>query len=414
MVALGQTITIVNKSGKVVKTSKHLVNVWNEAKSAYNERKAEIKALRRDEADSKDRDRKARSRMAALTIEDDVESRSSSRRGSRSKRIDGPETSKPRTERPIVERGYTDSFYANDTQVARRSPRPSPLRHDSHGSFRTSEPRAGELTRRHTTDLQLHHHRPTTPTRSVSLDDIDMNLAYGELPPPLPERNYDTEVELRSKMTSLQTLLDECNCFQHSVTAIIDNLQKNPDALAAVALTLGEISTLASKMAPGALMIIIAILASPQFAIAVGVGVGVTVIAFGGYKIIKKIKAKKEAKLLEDGHMAYPAIEAGEPESPMDELREIDHIELWRRGIADADLDSAAGTSVEGEFVTPVATRTLIEEGKLTEADFKSTTSGKEKKRRKKSSKSSESGSKVKVKTKKEPSLLKQLFTKSA
>ncbi|KAK4957909.1 hypothetical protein LTR10_004332 [Elasticomyces elasticus] len=424
MVALGQTITIVNKSGKVVKTSKHLVNVWNEAKSAYNERKAEIKALRRDEADSKDRDRKARSRMAALTIEDDVDSRSSSRQGSRSKRTDGPQTSKPRTERPIVERGYTDSFYANDTQVARRSPRPSPLRHDSHGSFRTSEPRAGELTRRHTTDLQLHHHRPTTPTRSASLDDIDMNLAYGELPPPLPERNYDTEVELRSKMTSLQTLLDECNCFQHSVTAIIDNLQKNPDALAAVALTLGEISTLASKMAPGALMsmkgsfpVIIAILASPQFAIAVGVGVGVTVIAFGGYKIIKKIKAKKEAKLLEDGHLAYPAIEANEPESPMDELREIDHIELWRRGIADADLDSAAGTSVEGEFVTPIATRTLIEEGKLTEADFKSTTSGKEKKRRKKSSKSSESGSKsskVKVKVKKEPSLLKQLFTKSA
>ncbi|TKA83007.1 hypothetical protein B0A55_00842 [Friedmanniomyces simplex] len=440
MVALGQTITIVNKSGKIVKSSKHLVNVWNEAKSAYNERKAEIKALRKDEAQSKDRELKARKRLEVLTLEDDGESRASSRQSSRSRRDDGPQTSKPRTERPLVERGYTDSFYADDSQVARRSPRPSPLRHDSHGSFRTTEPRAGELTRRHTTDLQLHHQRPATPTRSASLDDIDMDLAYGELPPPLPERKYDTEVELRSKMSGLQTLLDECNCFQHSVTAIIDNLQKNPDALAAVALTLGEISTLASKMAPGALMsmkgafpVIVAILASPEFAIAVGVGVGVTIIALGGYKIIKKIKAKKEARLLENGELGYPpAIEASEPESPMEELREIDRIELWRRGIADvgdgaAGEGSAVGTSVEGEFITPAATRTLIEEGRLTEADLKSTVGGKEeKKRRRKGVKTAAAGSeqgsknssggksKVKVKAKKEGSLLKQLFTKSA
>ncbi|KAK0362292.1 hypothetical protein LTR91_019629 [Friedmanniomyces endolithicus] len=430
MAALAQTVMVVNRSGKVVKSSKHLVNVWNDAKSAYNERKAEIMATRHDESGSKHRERKARQRLEVLTLEDDEDSRANSRQSSRSRRGGEGSHLKRRTERSHVEREYADSVYDNDTQAARRSPRPSPLRHDSHGSFRSADPRAGELTRRHTTDLQAPHQRPASSVRSASLDDIDMNLAYGELPPPLPARKYDTEVELRSKMSGLQALLDQCNCVQHSVTAIIENLQKNPDALAAVALTLGEISTLASKLAPGALMsmkgafpAIIAILASPEFAIAVGVGVGVTIIAFGGYKIIKKIKAKKEARMLENGELAYPAaIETNEPESQMDELREINHVERWRRGIADvggAD-GSVAGTSVEGEFVTPVATRALIEDGKLTEADFKST-DGKEKRRRKKGSKTaSEAGSqssvksKVKVAAKKETSMLKQLFTKSA
>ena len=72
--------------------------------------------------------------------------------------------------------------------------------------------------------------------------------------------------------------------------------------MAAVALTLAEISNLVTKMAPGALMAVktsaptvFAILAAPEFLIAVGVGVGLTVVAFGGYKIIKKIKAEEEA-----------------------------------------------------------------------------------------------------------------------
>ncbi|KAK0841337.1 hypothetical protein LTR03_009997 [Friedmanniomyces endolithicus] len=426
MAALAQTVMVVNRSGKVVKSSKHLVNVWNDAKSAYNERKAEIMATRHDESGSKNRERKARQRLEVLTLEDDGDSRADSRQSSRSRRGGEGSHLKRRTERAHVEREYADSVYDNDTQVARRSPRPSPLRHDSHGSFRSVDPRAGELTRRHTTDLQNPHQRPASSVRSASLDDIDMNLAYGELPPPLPARKYDTEVELRSKMSGLQALLDQCNCVQHSVTAIIDNLQKNPDALAAVALTLGEISTLASKLAPGALMSMKGAfpLSSPYLrALNSRSRSGWAWVLRLLRLIIKKIKAKKEARMLENGEMAYPAaIEGDEPESQMDELREINHVERWRRGIADvggAD-GSVAGTSVEGEFVTPVATRALIEDGKLTEADFKST-DGKEKRRRKKGSKTaSEVGSqssvksKVKVAAKKETSMLKQLFTKSA
>jgi hypothetical protein len=260
--------------------------------------------------------------------------------------------------------------------------------------------------------------RPKT-TRRASADDIDMDLAYGELPPPLPERNYDTEIELRQKMTGLQKMLDEANCVQHSVIAMIDNLQKNPDALAAVALTLAEISNIATKLAPGALAsmqgsfpAIVALLASPQFAIAAGVGVGVTIIAFGGYKIVKKIKAKKEAEagMLLEGN-AYPADEPGTPESEMDSLRELDRIEVWRRGIADVEAESV-GTSVHGEFVTPGAAKTLIQEGKLTEADLKAKDGSDTSKRRRRhrSSKSEKSSKSGKVKTKKEPSGIRMLF----
>lgn len=408
MVAIGQTITIVNKSGNVVKTSKHLVNVFNEAKSAYNERKAEIKASRRDKADRKLENKKVVKQLEALNLsDDDASSRRSSRRGSE----DGRPTRRKRTERPPIERGVSDSFYTNDLPASRErrsSHRPSPLRNSSQ-----EEPRMRELVRRHTDGLELQHaRRPSQLERRASADDIDMDLAYGELPPPLPERKYNEEVELRMKMSGLQRLLDECNCLQHSATATIDNLQKNPDALAAVALTLAEISSLASKMAPGALMsmkgafpAIIALLASPEFLIAGGVAVGVTIIAFGGYKIIKKIRARNTADglLLEDA-----------PETPGSEteLRELDHIELWRRGIADVEAESP-GSTVDGEFVTPAARKTLIAEGRLTEKDLKARDGEKKKKKRKgsrseKSAKSkSESG---KTEKKKEPSGIRLLF----
>lgn len=429
MVGVGQTITIVNKSGKIVGTSKHLVNVFNEAKSAYSERKAEIKALRKSEHTARDQQSYAQSRLEVLTIVDDEDA--VSQRSSRRQSEDGRSRRRAPTthskHRPPVERGVSDSFYTNDApgESPRRSPhrashRPSPLRDDS-GLIYDDDPRARELTRRNTDGMQLQRLKPHTPTRSASADDIDMDLAYGELPPPLPERKYNNEIELRSKMSNLQRLLDECNCLQHSVTSMIDNLQKNPDALAAVALTLAEISNLATKMAPGALTAmkgsfpaILALLASPQFAIAAGVGVGVTIIALGGYKIVKKIKAKNEARLLENG-AEIPA----EPESPVsevEELREINNIEHWRRGIADAEAESV-GFSVDGELITPRATAELKETGRITEADLKPTSS-KDKKDRKKKAKSEVSSSKHssksksghKSKPKKEASGLRMLF----
>lgn len=177
---------------------------------------------------------------------------------------------------------------------------------------------------------------------------IDMDLAYGEIPPPLPVARIEDEDELKGLVGKVKMMLEEADCLQSSATAMISSLQSNPDAMAAVALTLAEISGMISKMAPGALVAlkgsspaVFALLASPQFLVAAGVGVGVTIVALGGYKIIKKIKAKNSAE-----------------EPGMDELLEISgdvsRIETWRRGIAEVDSQSVA-TSVDGEFITPHA-----------------------------------------------------------
>lgn len=241
------------------------------------------------------------------------------------------------------------------------------------------------------------------------------------------------EEELRGQMTKLQMLLDEANCLQHSVTAIIDSLSKNPDALAAVALTLAEISNIAVKMAPGVLTamkgsfpVVIALLASPQFLIAAGVGVGVTVVAFGGYKIIKKKIKEKKAALREGGDNAATTEE-------MDELQEvgseIGKIDTWRRGIADVEVMSA-GTSVDGEFITPAASRIMLDQGVIGEDKYsrKSSRSTKKERREKEKDRSETSSGRFKrskerksgegmeekslVKREKEPSGLRLLFKK--
>ncbi|KAM0723904.1 hypothetical protein Q7P37_000894 [Cladosporium fusiforme] len=433
---MAQVITVVNKSGKIVKSTKTLAGVFNEAKSAYNERKAELKSSRLKDKEAKEQELKARSQLEALTLDDDARPRGGSRTGS----IDGSRTTrrKPvpsRRERPPADRGYSDSVLTGD-DVPRRSGttthRPSPLRFDNTGEAMYDEgfePRSGQLTRRHTGHLPVQS-RSQPVSRRNSMDD----LAYGDLPPDMPVSKIEDSTELREKMTGLQRLLDECNCLQHSAGATIENLQKNPEALAAVGLTLAEISTLVTKLAPGALPglkasfpAIMALLASPQFAIAAGLTVGVTVIAFGGYKIVKKMQANKAQKAMLEGEVQadQPQIE---PAESVDELRELSSIEKWRRGIADEHAGSV-GTSVDGEFITPVASKTLIEEGRLTEADFKPRDDKRKKKSRKaesetgksvRSERSSRSGATSRSKKekkdekkekKKEPSGLKLLFS---
>jgi hypothetical protein len=181
-----------------------------------------------------------------------------------------------------------------------------------------------------------------------------MNLAYGELPLELHTSNPKDAAkaqELKATMSKLDSLLLEAHCLQHSATAIITSLQANPEAMAAVALTLAELSNILAKMSPGILTAlkgsspaIFALLASPQFLIAGGVAIGVTVVMFGGFKIIKKIQANaaaaKEANRM-DTALVYDDIE-------------LSSIDTWRRGIVEAEMQSV-GTSVDGEFITPEA-----------------------------------------------------------
>lgn len=361
---LGQTITVVNKSGVVVKNSKQLINVFKEARDAYMDKKAELRAV-------KDRDyeeKRARKALNRLNLEEhDRASRASSRASNTPSRrhshahhkrkprpeddvyYDGPARRRSSADRPPMDRGYTDSF-AQDVVHHRvhRKPvhtdLPTPVENDP--AFQ-----ARELRRRHTDP-------DPTVTIFTRESSPDMDLAYGELPPPLPARRpLDDEEQIRTKMSLLTRMLEEAHCLQHSATATIAHLQNNPDALAAVALTLAEISNIATKLAPGALGAIaksfpaaMALLASPQFLIATGVGVGVVVVALGGYKIIKRIQDKKALEK-EDGKLLEVA-------------PELDRIEMWRRGIADAEAESV-GTTVDGEFITPAASKMLIQEGRL-------------------------------------------------
>lgn len=201
----------------------------------------------------------------------------------------------------------------------------------------------------------------------MSAPHVDMDLAYGEYhAPTLAEKQVQVqtkqqapEQELDGLVTKVTGLLEEADCAQHTVTATIAHLQKNPDAMAAVALTLAEISNVVAKLAPAALATlkasaptIFALLASPQFLIAAGVGIGVTVVMFGGYKIIKHIQ--QTSNVPENQPTAQPM---GQPrgEEEMEEMMELasdcSGVESWRRGVADVEAESW-GTSVDGEFIT--------------------------------------------------------------
>ena len=386
MAAIAQTVAVFDKSNKVVSTSKQLKNVFKEAKTAYLERKAEIKAERADKEE-----RELQKAIKAMSVAEETESRASSR--SQSRRQHRSHRDRPRelehTRRPSlqdhrhasarsVQSGHSSRTSLSGSPRSRESSRS----HTPLGQFNDelaqsrSAPvspvsphrKSTELVRRRT-DLPLTTTSGPRPlARSYSthdLDNIDMDLAYGEFHPELhgpltiPRETEQKlqQQELSSLVLKCKMLLDEANCAQHSVKAIVVHLQKNPDAMAAVALTLAEISNIASKMAPGALTAlkagaptVFAILAAPEFLIAVGVGVGLTVVAFGGYKIIKRIKAKTSDK---EGSM-----------DEMIDVDELDRIEHWRRGIADADAAETASivsgaTSVEGEYITPMAARSM-------------------------------------------------------
>lgn len=416
---VGETITVINKSGKVVSSSKHFVNIFKDAKSAYRERKAEIQA----ERDAAARERKLIEGVKTLRIDDDLQSRASSRHSKHSKATTHRSKSHKHSsrDRPPLERGYTDSFYANDP------PRPSRHRFEDDLAGDARDAHRRELVRR-STDMYV------TAAATKRRDSIDMDLAYGDVPPPLPAKTYEEE-ELKEKASKITMLLDEANCLQHSVTSTIESLQQNPEALAAVSLTLAEISNIVTKMGPGVLVAlkgsfpaVAALLLSPQFMIAGGVAVGVTIVALGGYKIIKKIQAQKSEERIAMPAMPMPAQRVVVDDSnQLDELEpaELSRVEIWRRGIADVEAVSA-GTSVDGEFITPGASRQLIDAGVLDEDDLKSRRSTRSRKnsgearpkahrakseRSVKTSKTSETRrSKTVKEKKKEPSGLKMLF----
>ncbi|KAI2015639.1 hypothetical protein LOY97_003491 [Ophidiomyces ophidiicola] len=331
MVALGETIAVIDKSGKVVSSSKHIFGVFKEARSAYRSRKAEIHTENR----AKQAEREARQAIANLELSDG--------RSSASRRH-------PTRSKSVVRHSTHASHYHDEP---RRS-----YEHDSRSvaSSRHSKPANTAMTRRHTSG-DLTFAKPPhlkSSSRTHSEPHIDMNLAYGEFhPASLEKLNRAPDKELDGLVGKVKSLLIEADCAHHSASATMAHLQKNPDAMAAIALTLAEISTLAKKLAPTALIAlrnsapaVFALLSSPQFMIAAGVGLGVTIVMFGGYKIVKQITAANQANA------------AANSQADMDQMLEINTnlsaIESWRRGVADSEAESC-GTSVDGEFITPTA-----------------------------------------------------------
>ncbi|RKF57766.1 putative mfs general substrate transporter [Erysiphe neolycopersici] len=375
MTAAVETVTIINKSGKIVSTGKHIVNLFKDARAAYHDKKKELKENKLPTVQHN------QSRLEVRTIKSEHSQRSRrsnlssrSNRSQRHRKRDNNNCSRP----PLTARNlsYITESYAstrsshNSGQRSYRSA--SPNQNYNEPSESIPQRQYPPMHRRHTTSIDDTNHTtvlsthppPYTSriTRSRSNPDlskdskIDMNLAYGKLPFDClseNDRDLSSESELQTMVGRLDNLLLEARCLQHSATAIIAHLQKDPEAMAAVGLTLAELSTIVSKMSPSVLRTfqtaspaIFALLASPQFLIATGVAMGVTVIMFGGFHIIKSIQStvdhKREAKKLESA-MIYNDID-------------IESIKSWRRGVAESEAFSLY-SSADEEYITPEAAR---------------------------------------------------------
>ncbi|OLN95215.1 hypothetical protein CCHL11_10295 [Colletotrichum chlorophyti] len=416
--ALTQTVTIINNSGKIISTGKQLAGLFKEAKASYQEKKAAIKAdrevLKRAQTFDTSRDLPPEAFDRRYSY-DDGRSVASSRRSHRSGRSrsnhryhDRDVEYYPRS-RPALTENNLKTHSEVSSVTPSRAPPPAAYR----SPYAETAPRDMTLSR------PTMHHYTTAPTCSESLADsatirgsaiprtmstpvlakgrkeknIDMDLAYGSIPPDLKDRTdldpVNKEVEAKTLIARVEGLLDEAKCMHHSANATIAHLQGNPDAAAAVALTLAELSTLLKQMSPAFLSVIkggspavFALLASPQFLIAAGATVGLTVVMFGGWKIVKQIKdaqAQKQAAIA--NALAFEAQQAPQPieyayeeqydpyaqpregsvaydeayvlDPRLDE--ELSSIETWRRGIAPFGEDDIADT----ELISPEAARSI-------------------------------------------------------
>lgn len=465
-----ETITIINNSGKVISTGKQLLSIFKDAKAAYNEKKSHLRAQRGlqraytsyDDPRGYPEEYYYQTYDAEIADEpyDDRQSRVS-RQSRRSHRSHGSRRyrshdrgSEVRSERGGRPRRSGEALTVANlerlTEVGSTAPSRAPIGYHSpyaetaRGSMALSRPNlnpsgvySGALdaypqgggmavANRTLSEPNLAQPMPSDLAEvPKKKKDIDMNLAYGSLPPDLQERvdldpNYgpdneeeEEEEEAEGLIEKIEGLLDEAQCMQHSATAIMEQLQQSPERAAAVALTLAKLSTIVGKMTPafagalkGSSPAVFALLASPQFLIATGVAVGVTIVMFGGWKIVKRVreqKAKEEALAYEmaqmninaaaaaaqpqqefygydnqfhpeDAHQYYqqqrpPTVhprahsETGHSQRSMDEalvldeVEELSTIESWRRGIVPFGEDQSA----DMELISPKANRAIKE-----------------------------------------------------
>ncbi|KAI2633430.1 hypothetical protein GGS21DRAFT_134885 [Xylaria nigripes] len=401
-----EIVTIVNSSGKVISNGKQIVNVLKEAKAAYDEKKAAVKAeraIRRSQTyaspaasryDAKPKyDEYSRGDYHRRAHHDDAVSYASSRRSHSSKHDRSSrhraasDAGSALTESNLRAHSEVNSLTRARPPVAHGSPCPETASRD----MLVSRPKIAHASTM-PTPAKAPVHPPTNELALVdkAQKDIDMDLAYGSIPPdladrvdldPTPDNNTPVEQEqtARTLIEKIEDLLNEAQCLHHTATHIIEHLQKQPEAAAAVALALAELSSLLGKISPSFLAIlkggspaIFGLLISPQFLIAAGLTVGVTVVMFGGWKIVKRIQNAKEAEAAartapmtfeahpeqaaQPPHQQYAESEVSEG---IDEAlvveEELSAIETWRRGITPFGEDGSA----EIELISPKAHRAV-------------------------------------------------------
>ncbi|KAL7931586.1 hypothetical protein V8C35DRAFT_112452 [Trichoderma chlorosporum] len=396
---LDATVTIVNNSGKIISTGKQLLSIWKTAQASYREKKDELSQERAQE-------RAAEKKPPPVPI----------------KRAQTFDTSRAIPHRQYDELSVASSHRTFKSSIAKKQlpPVPNQLaltegnleKLSEVSSVAPSKPpssyqgsygdtmlvKSGYSRVDPPTALQQVQPRPLARTRTDTEFEAqkrmsmgsDLHLAYGDIPPDLADRvdldahttphvdlhdlNVEDEREQAEQLIhKIENLLDEAHCAQHSAAAMITHLQERPDAAAAVALTLAELSAIITKLSPGFAAIlkgtspaIFALLASPQFLIGTGIAVGVTVVMFGGWKIVQRATQASFAKK----PVAYEAAAAAPvpnvpllPESGIDEAIVLETVEVdissidsWRRGIVDLGYESA-----DQELMTPAADRVTRE-----------------------------------------------------
>ncbi|GAP86755.1 hypothetical protein SAMD00023353_2101300 [Rosellinia necatrix] len=413
-----EIVTIVNSSGKIISNGKHLVNAFKEAKAAYDEKKAALKAERavrrcqtfdipaaavyqpetNHEHEYGQGNYDHRRHDDAVS---QVSSRGSHRSGhSRASRHRSASQTRPaltvgnlRTHSEVSSVTPSRAPAAYRSPYAETAPRDMALSRPALGRAPTMPaPPTQVMAPMQTGDAYVQRSRsdPSLQEIGKKKKEIDMNLAYGSMPPDLEDRvdldpafrAAEKEDTARDLVGKIEDLLVEAECAHHTATHIIEHLQARPEAAAAVALTLAELSAILGKMSPSFLAVlkggspaIFALLASPQFLIAAGVTVGVTIVMFGGWKIIKRIQEAKEAArvapMAVEAHpvqvmQAVPAEQPAHPPYPPSEAsqgfdealvveEELSTIETWRRGITPFGEDGTADL----ELISPEADRAI-------------------------------------------------------
>lgn len=333
--------------------------------------------------------------------DDDGRSHASSRFTTRSKRTSCRQQALPAPAGPVSAAAprtvvsLTESALKAHSEISAAAPSKAPSKAPS------AAPGPGALVHRSRTEPVVN-----TVKKKKS---IDMDLAYGSIPPDLAQRHdlapknvpisrsigptaitmtdRETEVdpqvdidpqeaEALGLMDKIEEFLQEADCVHASATNMIESLQQKPEAAAAVALSLAELSALVGKMSPAFLAFlkggspaVFALLASPQFLIGAGVAAGITVVMFGGWKIVKKMTGnapplkeqpiamralpmasgaqQHQQRLQELEGQAEQQSEASYQEPlVVDDVQELSSIEMWRRGIEPAFVE---GTTVAGD-----------------------------------------------------------------